>query len=134
MVADSSNGSSGIVGKLVDSLENRVVLLLVAVFLGIGANLTIVGSAPNVRADKWTATEDAEKVQAEREYMIEFVTGDQHAINDRTDLLLRPHVEHLVKAQKGWDLIYKMHEDIQVLKVEIRQMRREIEAHDKVSK
>lgn len=57
---NSSNGgsvTSGGFSKFSDLLENRLVLLVTAVILGLGSNLAIVGTDPHVRADAFTGAE-----------------------------------------------------------------------------
>lgn len=45
------------------------------------------------------------------------------------DLRLRPHEEHLKQAARGWDLIYEMHEQIAVIKTEIKAVHTLLEHH-----
>jgi hypothetical protein len=55
--SDSANGngrSFGGLGPLAGALENRIVLLFSAALLGIGGNLAIVTTQPDVRADPFT--------------------------------------------------------------------------------
>ena len=55
--SSGSDNKLGPLGKLDNLLENRLALLLVAATLGIGGNLAIVKTNPEVRADKFTGSD-----------------------------------------------------------------------------
>ena len=56
-MANGNGSPRGFVGKLVDSLENRLVLLVMATILGMGGNLAINKGTPEARSDPFTGTQ-----------------------------------------------------------------------------
>ncbi len=109
----SDGNSGGALGKLADSLENRLILLLMAALLGIGGNQVLVKTKPEtVRPDPWTGTDAAQQ---------------EARILERLELRLLPHDNHLAKAESGWTLIYAMRQDIAVLRDHVERMERQLE-------
>ena len=110
-MGDSSGGTDSALGALFGKLDNRPVLLLLAVFLGIGGNQVLLKVKPDTaRPDPFTGTMGKE---LEARMMHEL------------DLRLRPHEVHLEKANAGWALIYEMRQDIAVIKETLRQHSRD---------
>lgn len=92
------------------SLENRLILLIVAGLLGVGGNQILQVSNPGVvRPDPFTGTMGKEL---------------EARVREEIKLRLLPHDAHLSKADRGWQLIYEMRQDIAVMKDKITQLAR----------
>ena len=105
----NGNGATngGVLGKFVESLDNRLVLLLVAAVLGTGGGTLIQKVNPAVRSDPFTGT-DARNMEAR--------------VMRELDLRLRPHEEHLKTAAKGWEYIYQTRQDVAVMKQQLQKI------------
>lgn len=92
------------------SLENRTVFLLVAVLLGMGGTQVVQRLEPElVRADPFTGQDGKDLEERIKQYV---------------EVRLYPHDQHLQKSDKGWELIYEMHEDIAVMKHQLEGLRK----------
>jgi hypothetical protein len=79
--ANGSRNASGGLGVIRDALENKLTLLLTAVFLGVGGNLAIVGNAPDARADPWTGTQGRATLARVEQLEHSQALDDQHRLD-----------------------------------------------------
>ena len=72
-MADSNGNNGSLVGKLIGSLDNKVILLLVASIVGVSGNQLLLQTSPEiVRPDPWTGTQ-AKEANARLEKKIDSV-------------------------------------------------------------
>ena len=109
---DSDGDSGSTMGRIIGSLENKVVLLIMSVLLGVSGNQVLTQLNPDtVRPDPWTGTEakDAHK---------EILAKLDHEVEDLQDELrwLRNTLQaHLVRGEAGFSMIGDLERRVELL-------------------
>jgi hypothetical protein len=97
--SNSGNGGDGGVRAAV-AIRERIIAALVTIILGGGGAAGYLNINPP-RKDPWTGTQAKESHLEMLKYI---------------NLRMEPMDKHLIKADRGWEMIYQMQSDIRLLK------------------
>jgi hypothetical protein len=138
-VANGSNplngngGTNGGIRPIAAALENRVVLLITAALLGVGGNLAIVTTQPDVRADPFTGTMG--RALEQRIAALEEETAEDRKFLRHLEVMQAMDDQHRKDAVDGYARIRVIERQCSLNNERITEIRKElnrfIEKHDK---
>lgn len=98
--------------QLSSDVKDKLISALVAVIVSLGGVIGYVKLNPDtVRPYPWTSLQ----AKADKEATL-------REIYAHIDLRLKPHEDHLRRADKGWEMIYEMRSDIKLIKQQLGRM------------
>lgn len=116
-MADSDDSNGGAMGRILGTLENKAVMLIMAALLGISGNQILLQAKPGVvRPDPWTGTNAKDAHEAMKKAWREDVAELERDVYREIEHRLRPCDQHMKRADIGWELLHKMRQDIALIK------------------